>query len=412
MQVSSRSSTFRYGITKRPVLAIVLAIAGFVITTFHQTLPGTFPAMFLHGSLRLSPAQVGVLAGILFVGIMISGPIVGRLADAYGRKGPLVASTIILAVGTFLLALAPDYPLLLAARLLCGIGVGGVLPLIFAYLVDVLPPTWRGPSSLGMAASGGVTAFSVVFIIRLSMTLGPEGWRLAAHGFAIATLVAAVAYFFFVERPEATGLASEQADGAPSPPYSSRLIADYWRPFFALLVSAVCITILNAGFFIMMVPMLLGRGFTEQGALAVTGIAVGGSTLSLAVGALISNHVPRYMLLAGAGIISLVSLGIFALIPGSVATMIGAVGTIFGAGLCHGAINYFVAETFPNHLRGRATGFIVGVIGLASAITPVVVSLQFEKGGEKPPLLTIGLSLVILVSTLLLFAPRKPNREA
>jgi EmrB/QacA subfamily drug resistance transporter len=65
-------------------------------------------------------------------------PIMGRLGDAYGKQRLLVISLAALAVGSLGAALAPSIGLLIAARVVQGVG-GGVLPLAFGIIRDEFP---------------------------------------------------------------------------------------------------------------------------------------------------------------------------------------------------------------------------------------------------------------------------------
>ena len=65
-------------------------------------------------------------------------PIMGRLGDAYGKQRLLVISLAALAIGSLAAALAPSIGLLIAARVVQGVG-GGVLPLAFGIIRDEFP---------------------------------------------------------------------------------------------------------------------------------------------------------------------------------------------------------------------------------------------------------------------------------
>src|SRR6185312_15903064 len=52
-------------------------------------------------------------------------PIYGRLSDSYGRRNMLLTSIVIFVAASVLCALATTMPLLIAARILQGIGGGG-----------------------------------------------------------------------------------------------------------------------------------------------------------------------------------------------------------------------------------------------------------------------------------------------
>ncbi|MDF3310050.1 MFS transporter [Rhodococcus sp. T2V] len=66
-------------------------------------------------------------------------PIVGRLGDAFGKNRLLVVSLGFLTLGSLIGALAPSIGVLVAGRVVMGVG-GGVVPLAFGIIRDELPP--------------------------------------------------------------------------------------------------------------------------------------------------------------------------------------------------------------------------------------------------------------------------------
>lgn len=67
----------------------------------------------------------------------------GNLGDRWGRKFPVAVSLAIMVVAGAGSAFAPTYGVLLLARGLVGIGVGGTLPLASAYTAEFAPSRHR-----------------------------------------------------------------------------------------------------------------------------------------------------------------------------------------------------------------------------------------------------------------------------
>ena len=66
-------------------------------------------------------------------------PILGRLGDMMGKRRVLVATLVILAVGTVVAAMSSSIGVLIVGRAIQGVG-GGVLPLAFGIIRDEFPP--------------------------------------------------------------------------------------------------------------------------------------------------------------------------------------------------------------------------------------------------------------------------------
>jgi DHA2 family multidrug resistance protein len=84
-------------------------------------------------------------------------PASGWLSLRFGRKRFLIACTALFTVGSFLCGLAPTMPLLIAARILQGLGGGALLPLSQAILLESFPREKQG-MAMAMFGLGVVVA--------------------------------------------------------------------------------------------------------------------------------------------------------------------------------------------------------------------------------------------------------------
>lgn len=71
-------------------------------------------------------------------------PCCATLADVFGRKVALTGSALLLAVGSLMGALAPNYAAILAGRTLQGLGSGGISALTDIIVTDLVPLRVRG----------------------------------------------------------------------------------------------------------------------------------------------------------------------------------------------------------------------------------------------------------------------------
>jgi EmrB/QacA subfamily drug resistance transporter len=74
-------------------------------------------------------------------------PITGYLSDRIGTKTVFLTSLALFTIGSGLCAIAPSKELLIAFRILQGIGGGALFPMAFAIVFRVFPPAERGPAS-------------------------------------------------------------------------------------------------------------------------------------------------------------------------------------------------------------------------------------------------------------------------
>lgn len=102
-------------------------------------------------------------------------PLSGALGDRWGRRSVIVVGLLLIMVGSSLGGLATTMPALIIARVVQGLGAGGMLVLTQAAVADVWPVRERAPV---MSVIGAVFAAAAVGGPLLGgwLTAGP-GWR-------------------------------------------------------------------------------------------------------------------------------------------------------------------------------------------------------------------------------------------
>ena len=157
------------------------------------------------------PTMVGELGGVDHMSWVITAyilastvmmPVYGRISDLLGRKPILLAAVVLFIVGSLIGAAAQTMGVLIAARVVQGLGGGGLMILSQAAIADVVPARERGKY---MGVMGAVFAVSSVAGPLLGgwLTEGP-GWRWAfIINIPLGILAfTAVAVFLRIPRPE------------------------------------------------------------------------------------------------------------------------------------------------------------------------------------------------------------------
>ena len=80
----------------------------------------------------------------VLLGAIIGAAIIGPSSDKYGRRKLLMVSSLIFIVGALGSAVAHNFELLVASRIVLGIAVGGASALIPTYLSELAPADKRG----------------------------------------------------------------------------------------------------------------------------------------------------------------------------------------------------------------------------------------------------------------------------
>jgi DHA2 family methylenomycin A resistance protein-like MFS transporter len=197
----------------RPWLTLAVMSAGLFLAVLSTTVVSVaLPTM--GRDLRASPADLEWIVDayvIVYASLLVAG---GAAGDRYGRKGLFLLGTAIFGLGSLASGLAPGVGVLLAARVLQGIGpallVPGSLTILRATFTDerqraVAIGVWSTASGLALALGPPIGGLLVDGL----------GWRwVFLINVPLAGLVAAAAARFVPRLPRGTGAAGFDWPGA------------------------------------------------------------------------------------------------------------------------------------------------------------------------------------------------------
>ncbi|MFE5299664.1 MFS transporter [Streptomyces sp. NPDC056632] len=157
-----------------PVLAlcwVAVFFDGMDVTIYGAVMPH----MLDDPGLGLTPASAGTIGSWTTFGMLIGALTAGTVTDWLGRRPMLVASIVLFSAGSAVCALAGDLVLFGAGRFVSGLGLGGLMPLCLAMVLEFAPPR-RAALMTGLLMTsyhvGGMTATG------LGIGLAPTaGWR-------------------------------------------------------------------------------------------------------------------------------------------------------------------------------------------------------------------------------------------
>ena len=209
-------------LARRQVVAVFLAFAfAYFFSALLRAVTATL-APTLTSEFALHARDLGLLAGGYFLGFSAMQLPLGTWLDRHGPRNVLLGFLGIAVVGCLVFAYATDFSTLLAARVLCGAGVGACLmaPLTgfrrwFSPAVQLRANSWMlMTGSFGMLAS----------TLPVQWLLPVTGWRPLFWGLAALLVVAMVVIALVVPAWQS----SAPASAAPRGSYR-----DVWRhPYF------------------------------------------------------------------------------------------------------------------------------------------------------------------------------------
>jgi EmrB/QacA subfamily drug resistance transporter len=153
----------------------------------------------IQGDLGVSTTAVTWVLTAFLLSASVATPILGRLGDMFGKKRVLVVALTAVAVGTFVSAIASSLGLLVAGRVIQGLG-GGIFPLSMSIIRDEFPRE---------RVAGGIALISAILGVGggLGIVLaGPIVDHLNYHWlfwfpFIVVTIAAIGVFFAVPESP-------------------------------------------------------------------------------------------------------------------------------------------------------------------------------------------------------------------
>ncbi len=368
----------------------VLLLAAMTIMA-NATIAPALPGLKAHfAGIEGIDTLAGLIVTLPSLAILLTAGVIGTLADRIDRQKLLVASALAYAAGGTTGLWAEGLPMILAGRVLLGLGVAGTMTLSMAWAADL----WQGAARArylglqGAAMSGGG-----IVVMLLGGVLATLHWRGA---FAVYALVLPIATFAFVQlapharrlaRPERArpGPAASAADGFP------------WRAF---AVVAPLAFLFMASFYVMPTRLPFRLAELGVGNATLTGAIMASGTLASMPGALLYGQVRRFLTPMAIFAWSYVLMGLGLAMIGWAGSlpMVVAGGMVAGLGMGPSMPNYttWFMGFVPPHLRGRASGLLTTAFFAGQFASPLVSAPLVARFGLQGGFGAMGLGLAAL----------------
>ncbi len=375
------------------LLMLVLAVALIIDIMKPASLGFVTPGMRVE--YQVGAATVALLPFSALVGTVVGSFVWGALADLYGRRAAILLSSVMY-IGTSICGAMPSLWWNIAMCFLMGAAAGGMLPVTYALLAEIMPTRHRGWALVlvgGIGAVGGYLASSV-----LSSLLQPFfGWRIMWFlNFPTGLILIALSPFipesarFLVQMGRVTearvilarfgavittppefdaAIEDKPADHTPLPPN----LPGYVGTTIALTLAALAWGFVNFGVLLWLPGSLIAEGRSMGLASAI----IAKSTLFAApavvvVAWLYSVWSTKWSLVLTIGITTLGLLALllrgadeFSILSNPIVPLalliVGSTGVI-------SILLPYTAENYPLKVRGRATGWVAGCSKLGGLI--------------------------------------------
>ena len=318
----------------------------------------------------------------------ITQPLLGGLADAFGKIRLMTWSLLALVIAAGIAAAAPTYAVLLCSRAISGIVAGGIFPITVAIVADRVPVERR------QIEVGRILGAAMISNVLGSPLAGVAadliGWRGVFVGLGVLSAVALAAALIGFR-----GHAKE----AQAPVHLRSLPATYLTIFRnplakicygAVMLEAICLF----GLF-PFVASLLQAGGEPRASIAgivIAGFGAGGVIYAASVSRLLPRFGERRLMIAGGTLMGLGLMAVALRLPWPAETLL-FVTLGLGFYMLHAVIQIYASELAPA-ARGSAMALHSTAFFFGNAIGPIVYGAALPTVGLTATVTACGAILI------------------
>jgi sugar porter (SP) family MFS transporter len=419
------------------LISIVAALGGLLFGFDTAVIAGAI--QYLKPFFHLSDGEIGLVVAAASIGCIPGALFAGRLADRYGRKKLMIVTALLYIIAAIGSGIAGSFVQLVAYRLVGGLAIGMASTLAPIYISEVAPPNFRG--RLGMLqqlaiVTGILLSFmSNYFIVNASFSFlnNDTFWRYMLAAAVVPSLIFFILLLMVPESPRwlvlknklleakkvfgsiySEGESQEQVkmvvDNIASE--SEPALKDVFTPRFKKVViiglvfaSIAQLTGINIVFYY--APLIFAKTHVGGSVLYQTMLTGVVNLIFTIVAFWLIDRIGRKKLLLGGSLVMGLCMAVLAaLFYFNMLQNYFVLITIFvyiaGFACTWGVVLWvYVAEIFPNKIRGTATSIAVFGNWVANSIVSLTFPVMLSQLGAAPTFLVyavINLSMIIFVS--------------
>jgi putative MFS transporter len=393
-------------------LMSVLIIALIIDIMKPASLGFTIPGMV--SEYQVTKATASLVPFFALVGTVVGSIVWGIIADIYGRKASILLSSVMF-VGTSICGAMPSLAWNIGMCFMMGAAAGGMLPVTYALLAEMMPSRHRGWALVlvgGLGAVGGYFAAS-----GFSALLQPEfGWRILwllnlPTGLSLVILGGLIpesAKFLLARgrREEARAVMARFGSKARQTRAAEQIAMErgpgvaltgraFFGKLFALSLAAICYGLINFGLLLWLPTDLVARGYSMalSSRLLAESALIAFPTIFI-VAWLYSRWSTKWSVVGSVAVTIGGLAGVLWLeFTGSGSPVLPVALLIVGTNALIAMLLPYAAESFPLRIRGRTTGTVAACTKAGGMFAQLLAILALVPALD-------AVSLIIIVPTI------------
>lgn len=379
---------------------------------------------------KIAAWELSILLGCTGIGAAIGAPLMGALADRFGRRPVLALGLTILASLSIAGALAKDIEWLIPIRLVSALGIGCFMPVSTTLLAELFPARTRGravAANAGMGSVGGVLSGLLTAWLNTLQPFGLSGWQSTMILWALGLIFVVIGLALMPESPrwlrargrtEESGAAFRKvadmaadaplpvfdAADAPGEPGQPALGDTRWTPERKRRIGLLALLSFLFPWGGVTFPLLGGaimalRGYGPEMSLVFQSVIITGAVAGALFNFLVIDRIPRIRLLVSMAILQIVGTATFGLLSSPIVAMVSGAAIVAGIAVYMQVMLLYGAELFPPLLRGKVPAICFGINRFVSIFAPLIMLPLLTKVGEWS---VLGIYFVLMIVSLVI----------
>ena len=377
---------------------------------------------------QLAPDQLGVALSAGLVGMALGALFIAPLADRFGGRKIILWCLLVIGLAMLGTAMAYSIETLFVARVITGLGVGGLLASMNTMVAEYSPDRRRS-FAISFLQSGypiGALAGGLV----AAPLIPAYGWEMVFIAGGVASLLMVVLVFFFlpeslhylVDRRPANALAQvnriltklkrstivqlPQADEQLPQAGFGEIFSGALKQHTLLLWVSFFMSMLTLYFLLLWTPQIIvDAGLPKDQGILVGATLNGGGLIGMLILGHYAERYGLYRLIVNFFLLAAISMAAFAMVKASVSVLL-VLAFVLGFFTIGGMIGLYTAAAniYPTRLRNTGLGWGIGIGRIGAIMGPNVAGVLMAIGWEQSDyflLLTLPL-IFAMVSTFAL----------